>query len=141
VTTLRLDAKRTSRVAGDGTIEDRCDRCGEFRPRRFFVPGGAAVCRTCRARHRPAVVGPLAPTGVAPPPAPEPDRSRRIVPPDYELTRGRYAGRRLAEVPLAYLRACAYGRGSAIPTRAHIPWGNEVRMIRLYLQELESEGS
>jgi hypothetical protein len=58
-----------------------------------------------------------------------------IEPGEYVLTRGRHAGRRVSEVPLVYLRACAYGKGSAIPSRAHILWASDVRMMRLYLEQ------
>jgi hypothetical protein len=132
-------ATRSSRTLGDGTVEDRCDGCANFRPRAMFLPGAPPICRDCRSSRRPSVVGPReprgesAPTPDSPPPAPHPVATR-----DYVLSRGRYAGTRISEVPLTYLRSCAYGTGSLISTRAHIPWAVEVRMIQLYLRERES---
>jgi hypothetical protein len=143
VTNVRPDSNRRSRLAPDGTVEDRCERCGFFRPRRLFASGRSTVCRPCREAHRPTVVGALAPSGRTP--ATEPASvatvsSPGVTPCEYRLTRGRHKGERLSEVPLTYLRACAYGKGSTVPTRAHILWGGEVRMIRLYLEQVEHQG-
>jgi hypothetical protein len=132
-------ATRSSRTLGDGTVEDRCDGCANFRPRTMFLRGAPPICRDCRSSRRPSVVGSLAPRGeAAPTPESSPPAPHHVATRDYVLSRGRYAGTRISEVPLTYLRSCAYGTGSLISTRAHIPWAVEVRMIQLYLRERES---
>jgi hypothetical protein len=129
--------RRKSRTGPDGVIEDCCERCGTFRPRAMFLSGGRAVCRQCRASRRPEPVGALAPRGNA---AAQPTESaiQLLEPGEYTLARGRYAGRRLSEAPVSYLRACASPRPDANRFRTHIRWSADVRMIRNYLEQLDA---
>lgn len=108
-----------SRTTPDGTVEDRCGSCGEFKPRSAFVIGNLN-CRQCRNARPASGVGALAPSdpNIELTPTEEPKTRpyehyatapsyRGPRPPsksDFVLSFGKHKGRRLAEVPTGYLR-------------------------------------